>query len=95
MCLAVPGKVLEINKSVDPVMAKVSFGGIEKQICLDWLPEVTVGDYVLVHVGFAISKLDEGEAMKTLQLLDELENAGDGNNGSEVRDDRERQSSVE
>ncbi len=77
MCLAVPGKVLEIDASADPVMAKVSFGGIEKQICLEWLPEAIVGDYVLVHVGFAIRKMDEREAIKTLQLLDEIGNEGD------------------
>jgi hydrogenase expression/formation protein HypC len=58
-------------------MAKVSFGGIQKQICLEWLPEARVGDYVLVHVGFAISKMDEREALETLKLLDEIEGAYD------------------
>ena len=75
MCLAIPGKVLEIETDVQPVMAKVSFGGIQKRICLEWLPEATVGDYVLVHVGFAISKMDEEEALETLKLLDEIEGA--------------------
>ena len=77
MCLAIPGKVLEIEHNVQPVMARVSFGGIEKRICLEWLPEAGVGDYVLVHVGFAISKMDEQEAMETLQLLNEIEGAYD------------------
>lgn len=75
MCLAIPGKVLEIESTVQPVMAKVSFGGIEKRICIEWLPEVKVGEYVLVHVGFAISKVDEQEAIETLRLLDEIEGA--------------------
>jgi hydrogenase expression/formation protein HypC len=77
MCLAIPGKVLEIESDVQPVMAKVSFGGIQKRICLEWLPEACVGDYVLVHVGFAISKMDEREALETLKLLDEIEGAYD------------------
>jgi hydrogenase expression/formation protein HypC len=77
MCLAIPGKVLEIESNVQPVMAKVSFGGIQKRICLEWLPEAKVGDYVLVHVGFAISKMDEEEALETLKLLDEIEGAYD------------------
>ena len=75
MCLAIPGKILEIETDVQPVMAKVSFGGIQKRICLEWLPEAGVGDYVLVHVGFAISKMDEGEALETLKLLDDIEGA--------------------
>lgn len=75
MCLAVPGKILEIDSSADPVMANVSFGGVEKQICLEWLPEAAVGDYVLVHVGFAISKVDEQEALETLRLLEEIDGA--------------------
>jgi len=75
MCLAIPGKVLEIETDVQPVMAKVSFGGIQKRICLEWLSDAKVGDYVLVHVGFAISKMDEEEALVTLKLLDEIEGA--------------------
>ncbi len=77
MCLAVPGKIVEIDSSADPVMAKVSFGGVEKQICLEWLPDAVVGDYVLVHVGFAISKVDEKEAVETLRLLQEIDSTTD------------------
>ena len=77
MCLAIPGKVMEIESNAQPIMAKVSFGGIQKRICLEWLPEACVGDYVLVHVGFAISKMDEQEALETLKLLDEMEGAYD------------------
>jgi hydrogenase assembly chaperone HypC/HupF len=69
MCLAIPGKVLEIDRATSPLMATVSFSGVQKQICLEWLPEVTVGEYVIVHVGFAISKLDEQEAEETLRIL--------------------------
>ncbi len=77
MCLAIPGKVLSIDSSVQPTMGKVSFGGIEKQVCLEWLPEVRVGDYVIVHVGFAISKMDEKEALETLKLFEEMEGGFD------------------
>ena len=75
MCLAIPGKVLEINRKAQPAMGTVSFGGIQKQVCLEWVPEVTVGEYVIVHVGFAISKMNEGEALETLDILRKM---GDG-----------------
>jgi hydrogenase expression/formation protein HypC len=79
MCLAIPGKVLEIDRVAQPVMGNVSFGGIQKRVCLEWLPDVNVGDYVIVHVGFALSKIDEKEALETLQLfreMNELESEG-------------------
>ena len=76
MCLAIPGKVLEIDATVEPKMGKVSFGGIIKRICLEWVPEVGLGDYVLVHVGFAISKMDEEDALQTLKLLEEMGDIG-------------------
>jgi len=73
MCLAIPGKVLEIRPDAQGVkMAKTNFGGIVKQVCLEYTPEVQVGDYVLVHVGFALSKVDEGEAQRTYQLLADM-----------------------
>ena len=72
MCLAIPGRVVEIDGSVEPRMGKVSFGGIRKEVCLDWVPGVRVGDYVIVHVGFALSVLDEKEALETLSLLDQI-----------------------
>lgn len=84
MCLAIPGKVLEIDRSSIPLMADVSFSGIRKRVCVEWIPEVQVGEYVIVHVGFAISKMNEQEAQETLrvlreagQLWDELENRDD------------------
>lgn len=72
MCLAVPGQVLEIDRQGEPIMGKVSFGGVKKMICLDWLPEVKVGDYVIVHVGFALSIVDEKEALETIAMFDEM-----------------------
>ncbi len=74
MCLAIPGKVIEINYTLQPVMGKVSFGGIQKEICLAWVPEVKVGEYVIVHVGFAISKVDEKEALETLKMFEDIGN---------------------
>ena len=73
MCLAIPGKVLSIDKTVQPTMGMVSFGGIEKRVCLEWTPEVSIGEYVIVHVGFAISKMDEQEALETLKLIQEID----------------------
>jgi hydrogenase expression/formation protein HypC len=77
MCLAVPGKVLEIRRESSPVMGDVSFGGVKKEICLEWLPEAQVGDYVVVHVGFAISRMDEEEALETLRILKEMGDLAD------------------
>jgi hydrogenase expression/formation protein HypC len=73
MCLAVPGKVLSIEGD-EPITrrGRVDFGGIVKEISLAYTPEARVGDYVVVHVGFAISTLDESEAMKTLEYLKEI-----------------------
>jgi hydrogenase expression/formation protein HypC len=73
MCLAIPGKVIEIESDSQPKMGKVSFGGIQKRVCLEWVPDVKIGDYVIVHVGFAISKMDEKEAMETLKLFEEID----------------------
>jgi hydrogenase expression/formation protein HypC len=75
MCLAVPGKVLEIDTSIQPTMGKVSFGGIKKEVCLELVPEVKVGEYVIVHVGFAISTMNEEEALETLKLFDQMKNS--------------------
>ena len=69
MCLGIPGKVVEISDSGPLRMGKIDFGGVRKEACLAYVPEVALGDYVIVHVGFAISRLDEDEALKTLELL--------------------------
>src|SRR5882672_9832060 len=74
MCLAIPGKVLEIQQDDQGVrMGRTNFGGIVKQVCLEYTPEVVVDDYVLVHVGFALSKVDEEEAARTYKALEELQ----------------------
>ncbi|MBV8177018.1 MAG: HypC/HybG/HupF family hydrogenase formation chaperone [Verrucomicrobia bacterium] len=73
MCLAIPGKLIEVTEDPQGVrMGKANFGGIVKQVCLEYTPEVNAGDYVLVHVGFALAKVDEEEAARTYQLLEEM-----------------------
>jgi hydrogenase expression/formation protein HypC len=73
MCLAVPGKVVSIDESNPELkMAKVNFSGVSKEVCIQWLPDVNVGDYVLVHVGFALNKIDEKDAEETLRILREM-----------------------
>lgn len=72
MCLAVPGKITSISKEGLERAGKVSFGGIVKEANLAYVPEAQVGDYVIVHVGFAISRLDEAEAQKTFEYLREM-----------------------
>ena len=73
MCLAIPGKVLQEFEARGLRMAKVQFGGIVRAAALDYVPEAKVGDYVLVHVGFAISKVDAAEAERTYRLLEEMD----------------------
>ena len=78
MCLAIPGKVLEIQQDEQGVrMGRTNFGGIIKQVCLEYTPEVQCGDYVLVHVGFALSKVDEAEAERTYQALEAMKQLGE------------------
>lgn len=72
MCLAIPGRILEASDEGASRIAKVQFGGVTRQIHLDFVPEANIGDYVLVHVGFAISRIDEAEAARTFQLLREM-----------------------
>ena len=81
MCLAIPGKVLTIDESKSLKMGKVDFSGIQKEVCLEWVPEVKVGEYVIVHVGFAISTMDESEAKRTLELLSQMEESVDPADG--------------
>jgi hydrogenase expression/formation protein HypC len=73
MCLAIPGKVVECFEKQGLKMARVQFGGIVREACLDYVPHAKVGDYVLVHVGFALSLIDEEEAFRTYALLEELD----------------------
>ena len=72
MCLAIPGKILEIQEAGPLRAARVQFGGIVRQVSLDFVPEAGVGDYVIVHVGFAISRVDADEAERTYKLLEEM-----------------------
>lgn len=72
MCLAVPGKIVEKYEKGGLIMAKVDFGGIMREACLDYVPEAEIGQYCIIHVGFALSLLNEEEAMATLDLLKEL-----------------------
>jgi hydrogenase expression/formation protein HypC len=67
MCLAIPGRVEEITSDGVIRMGRVNFGGVVKRVCLDYVPEVEVGDYTIVHVGFALSKIDEETAKQTLE----------------------------
>ena|ERR1039457_315745 len=72
MCLAVPGKIIEAEERDGSRIAKVKFGGIARQVFLNFVPEAQVGDYVMVHVGFAISRVDAEEAARTYRLLEEM-----------------------
>ncbi len=93
MCLAMPGQVIDIDRTSVPVMGTVSFGGVRKQVCLEWVPDVAVGQYVIVHVGFAISAMDEEDAKATLQLFSELEGPrGEDRSAGQEREDPKRSS---
>jgi len=75
MCLAVPGKIIQIIEGSNPTLAEVSFSGLTRKVCIQWIPKVVPGDYVIVHAGFAINKLNEKEALETLGLFKEMESA--------------------
>ncbi|MBD8869448.1 HypC/HybG/HupF family hydrogenase formation chaperone [Nocardioides donggukensis] len=82
MCLAVPGRVVSVTERDGTTMADVDFGGLRKEVCLEYIPDVKVDEYVIVHVGFAIQRLDEQSAQETLANFDRLgileEEFGDG-----------------
>lgn len=69
MCLGIPGRVTSIAMADGLRTGTVEFGGVRKEVCLSYVPETEVGDYVVVHVGFAISRLDEAEAVRTLEII--------------------------
>ncbi len=75
MCLGIPGKLIEVYCQDDLPMGKVEFGGILKEVCLAYTPEARVGEYVIVHVGFAISRIDEAQAKEIFSYLEEIEQA--------------------
>jgi len=89
MCLGVPGKVVSTEtNALGVLMGKVSFGGVLREVCLSFVPEVVPGQYVIVHAGFAISQLDEAEAQETLAILRELalaEPPPEGDGGDALR----------
>jgi hydrogenase expression/formation protein HypC len=72
MCLGIPGKVTEVYREHDVLMGKVDFGGVRKQACLEHVPDTKPGDYVLVHVGFALSRINEAEARRVFEFLDRM-----------------------
>jgi hydrogenase expression/formation protein HypC len=72
MCLGIPGRVVETYREHDVLMGKVDFSGVTKRVCLEHVPEVQIGEYVLVHVGFALSRINEAEAHQVFQFLNEM-----------------------
>ena len=77
MCLGVPGKIVEIYQAGGLKMGKVDFGGVYREACLEYVPDAQVGDYTVIHVGFAINRLNEEEAQESLALLQEIVNLED------------------
>ena len=77
MCLGIPGRVTDTYREHDVLMGKVDFGGVLKRVCLEHVPDVRPGEYVLVHVGFALSRIDEAEAGRVFAFLAELNQLGE------------------
>jgi hydrogenase expression/formation protein HypC len=77
MCLGIPGKVLEVSRERELLTGKVDFGGITRSVCLEHVPETQPGEYVLVHVGFALARIDEAEARRVFALLEGTEDPDD------------------
>ncbi len=77
MCLGVPGKIIEIYQANGLSMGKVDFGGVVREACLEYVPEAKVGDYTLIHVGFALNLISEEEAQETLALLSQIADMGE------------------
>ncbi len=75
MCLGIPGKIIEIHEASGLRMGRIDFGGVVKEACLAYVPEAQVGDYTIIHVGFALSVLSEEDAQETLALLKEIDDA--------------------
>ena len=83
MCLAVPGRVTEIYREHDLQMGKVDFGGVHKRVCLEHVPKIAVGDYALVHVGFAIARIDAEEAGRVFDLMERMNEIQDLSRGGD------------
>ena len=72
MCVAVPGRVEQLYRDNDVPMGTISFGGVDIKVCLFYVPDIQIGEYAIVHVGFAISRIDEASALETIRMLEEL-----------------------
>ncbi|MET7481686.1 HypC/HybG/HupF family hydrogenase formation chaperone [Streptomyces sp. NPDC005538] len=81
MCLGIPGRIVEIHDDAGLRMATVDFGGVRREVCLSCTPDAGVGSYVVVHVGFAITRVDEVEARRTLEVLRAMAGAVEGELG--------------
>ncbi len=77
MCLGIPGKIIDIYEANGLQMGKVDFGGVTKEVCLSYVPEAKIGDYTVIHVGFALHLIDEAEALETLDLLRQIDAVGE------------------
>ncbi len=84
MCLAIPGRVIETYREHDVLMGKVEFGGVSRRVCLEHVPEASPDDYVLVHVGFALSRIDEAEARRVFEFLEQMDQLDDLRAPSEI-----------
>lgn len=88
MCLGVPGQIVEVRDQHGLRFAKVRFGGISRDVCLEYVPEAGPGDFVLVHVGFAISRIDAAQAEQTLRILEDLGQVSEIRDGLEAEEER-------
>lgn len=77
MCLGIPGKIIAIFTTNDLLMGKIDFGGVSREVCLSFVPEAQVGDYALIHVGFALNLMSEQEAQETLELIQQISDFSD------------------
>jgi len=77
MCLGIPGKVVELFEVNGMKMAKIDFSGVVKEACMEYLPEIKIGDYTIIHVGFGLSIIDEKEANETMQMLNQIAALGE------------------
>jgi hydrogenase expression/formation protein HypC len=84
MCLGVPGKITEVYESNGLLMGKIDFGGVTREACLAYVPEAKVGDYAMIHVGFALNLLSEAEAQESLELLRQVAEAGESEDLGEL-----------
>lgn len=88
MCLGIPGEIVEVPDRHGLRFGKVRFGGIRRDVCLEYVPEAGPGDFVLMHVGFAISRIDAAEAERTLRILEDLGQASEIHDGLEAEEER-------